>query len=164
MLEIGQDWKVAALIASMCVHFFLEEKMQEKIIKELLILSKKAFSKDEVPIAAIIAKDNKIIAKAYNTRNKSKITIDHAEIKAIIKANKILKRWILDDCDIYVTLKPCDMCCCAIKEARIKNIFYLLDTEYQSSLSKNININKLNFVNKEEEYKKILSTFFLNKR
>ncbi len=60
MLEIGQDWKVAALIASMCVHFFLEEKMQEKIIKELLILSKKAFSKDEVPIAAIIAKDNKI--------------------------------------------------------------------------------------------------------
>ena len=90
-------------------------------------LAKIAAKKGEVPIGAIIVYNNKIIAKSYNLREKKHDIMAHAEILAIKKASKRLKRWNLSDCDMYITLKPCSMCVSVIKQARLRNIFYLYD-------------------------------------
>lgn len=78
----------------------------------------------DVPIAAIIVKDNKIIAKAVNEREKKHNATLHAEMVAINEASKILNNWHLDNCEIYVTLEPCPMCASAILQARIKKIYF----------------------------------------
>ena len=80
--------------------------------------------KEEIPVGAIIVKNNKIIARAYNKREKTQLATNHAEIIAIQKACKKLKSWRLDDCDLYATLEPCPMCAGAIMNARIKNVFF----------------------------------------
>ena len=86
--------------------------------------AQKAYKKGEVPIGAVVVKNNKIISKAYNNREKSQIAINHAEIIAIKKACKKLHSWRLDECDLYVTLKPCPMCAGAIVNSRIKTVYY----------------------------------------
>ena len=86
--------------------------------------AEKAYKKNEIPIGAIIVKNDKVVAKAYNCREKKQNAIFHAESLAIFKACKKLKSWRLDDCDIYITLEPCLMCFGAILNARIKNIYY----------------------------------------
>ena len=86
--------------------------------------AKKAYEIDEVPVGAIITKDGKIIARAHNLKETKKIATAHAEILAIEKASKKLNNWRLEDCELYVTLKPCKMCRQVIKEARIKHVYY----------------------------------------
>ena len=81
--------------------------------------AKKALKSNNVPIGCVIVYKNKIIAKAYNKKNSKKISLYHAEILAIIKACKYLNTFILDNCTMYVTLKPCEMCMNAIAESRI---------------------------------------------
>lgn len=81
-------------------------------------------SQNDIPIGAVIVKDGKIIASAVNEREKNQRTGAHAEMLAIEKANKKLKNWRLNDCDIYVTLEPCPMCASAIIQARIKNVYF----------------------------------------
>lgn len=98
--------------------------MNEKYMQIALREAKKSFNLNEVPIGAVIVKDDIIIAKAHNTRNKTQNAINHAEILAISKACKKLKSWRLEDCDIYVTLEPCPMCAGAILNARIKNLYF----------------------------------------
>ena len=101
--------------------------MQEDIIKLMIeALNKKKKSRD-IPVMAVISCNQKIIAKSVNTREKHKNVLGHAEINAIIKASKKLKRWNLNDCEIYVTLKPCSMCYEVIKQSRIDTVYYLLD-------------------------------------
>ena len=127
---------------------------------------------EEIPIGAVIVKDNKIISKAYNTREKTQIATHHAEVLAIEKACKKLKSWRLDDCDIYVTLEPCPMCAGAILNARIKNVFFAVaDTENGGHSRFNMFNNTLNHStnciqdkNAEDENKKLIQNFFKNKR
>ena len=83
-----------------------------------------AFQKGEVPVGAVIVKDNKVIAKAYNLRETENCAVSHAEIIAIKNACEALGTWRLDDCSIYVTLEPCIMCTGAILNARLKNVYY----------------------------------------
>ena len=78
-------------------------------MKEALKEAQKAYSKEEIPVGAVIVKDNKIIAKAHNLKELKKTAIAHAEILAIQKANKKLQNWRLLNCDLYVTLEPCMM-------------------------------------------------------
>jgi tRNA(adenine34) deaminase len=99
----------------------LQEK--EKFMKIALSEAKKACDKLEVPVGAIIVKDGKIIARAYNQKETKFDTTKHAEILAIQKASKKLKSWRLIDCDMYVTLEPCSMCAGAIINARLKNVY-----------------------------------------
>ena len=96
----------------------------EIIEKELKKLVKKAIKKDEVPIAALIVHNNRIISEAFNLVNKKNNFMYHAEIIAINKAMKKLKNWRLNNCDLYVTLEPCLMCKEIIKKSRIKKVFY----------------------------------------
>ncbi|MBQ8887275.1 MAG: nucleoside deaminase [Candidatus Gastranaerophilales bacterium] len=81
-------------------------------------------SGNDIPIGAVIVKDGKIIAKAVNQREKKQNTVNHAEIIAIQKANKKLKNWRLNDCEMYVTLEPCPMCASAILQARISKLYF----------------------------------------
>lgn len=144
--------------------------MDDKIINELMKLSKIAAKKDEVPVGAVIVYNNKIIAKGYNKRNKSNLTIDHAEIIAITKASKKLKAWRLSQCDLYVSLEPCEMCKSVIKEARIKNVYYLVSqnsdkTQHNRTKFIKLDNKKTNIYSKiYSEYKKQLSDFFIDKR
>lgn len=97
-----------------------DKKYMRMAIKE----AKKAASKNEVPIGAVIVYDNKVIAKSHNLREKTNRATSHAEIIAIEKANKKMKSWRLDDCTLYVTIEPCPMCAGAIIQSRIKNVVY----------------------------------------
>lgn len=93
-------------------------------MKEAIKEAKKAYSKDEVPIGAVIVKDNKIIARAHNLKEKKQVAVSHAEIEAIQKATKKLGTWHLDECDLYVTLEPCPMCAGAIQLSRIRHVYF----------------------------------------
>ena len=97
--------------------------MEQKFMKEALKEAKKAYEKLEIPVGAVIVKNNKIIARAHNLKETKQTATAHAEILAIQKANKKLENWRLLGCDMYVTLEPCDMCMGAIIASRIKNIY-----------------------------------------
>lgn len=86
--------------------------------------AKKALGKGEIPVGAVIVKDNIVIAKAHNTREGIQNALAHAEISAIDQACKYLNNWRLDECDLYVTLEPCPMCCGAVLQSRIKNVYF----------------------------------------
>lgn len=128
--------------------------------------------KNEVPVGAVIVKNNKIISKSYNSREKDQISTHHAEIKAIEKANKKLKSWRLDDCDLYVTLEPCPMCAGAILNARIKNVIYSVPDKDNGAITKfNMLENTLNHTTnsiKDDEFAEqnlnLLQNFFKAKR
>ena len=144
--------------------------MEEKILKRLFQLADKSYNKKEFPVGAIIFDDNfNIISTGYNRRNKSNITIDHAEITAITRANKKLNSWRLNDLYMIVTLEPCDMCKTVIKEARLKEIYYIVPRLKYKKQYKNIIIKQYKIkndkINKQiEEYNQKISTFFNEKR
>lgn len=96
----------------------------EEFMKEALRFAKIAYKKDEVPVGAVIVKDNKIIAKAYNRRQKLQDATLHAEIIAIKKACKKLHTFRLNDCTLFVTLEPCAMCSGAIINARVGTVVF----------------------------------------
>lgn len=137
--------------------------MKNIIINELLKLSKKAFEKDEVPVGAIVVKNNKIVSKAYNNKNKTKLCTGHAEIIAIERAEKKLKDWRLDDCELYVTLEPCKMCKEVIRQSRIKTVKYLIKSSFNNEENKIINYKVENSI-LNSEFLKLLKEFFKNKR
>jgi len=97
--------------------------VEEKYMKEAIKQAKKAAEIGEVPIGCVIVYDGKIIARGYNRRRTDKNTLSHAELIAIKKASKKLGDWRLEDCDMYVTLEPCQMCAGAIVQSRIKRVY-----------------------------------------
>lgn len=97
--------------------------MENKYMKEALKQAQKTYEKEEVPVGAVIVKDGKVIARAYNQKEEKQDTTHHAEILAIQKASKKLKSWRLTGCEMYVTLEPCSMCAGAIIQARIKKVY-----------------------------------------
>lgn len=125
----------------------MENKKYIKIAyKEAL----KAYKKGDIPVGCVIVKNDKVIAKAYNKKEKNKIATYHAEILAINKACKKLKTWHLDDCILYSTMEPCIMCSGAIIQSRIKKIYYSISNKNFG----NIENNKI-FKNNKYEIKKI---------
>lgn len=95
-----------------------EEKYMRAAIRE----AKKAYALEEVPIGCVIVREGKIIARGYNRRNTDKNTLAHAEITAIKKASKKCGDWRLEDCTMYVTLEPCQMCAGAIVQSRMQKV------------------------------------------
>ena len=93
-------------------------------MREAMALAKMAEDIDEVPVGALIVRDGKIIAKAYNTRENSKCATHHAEILAIEEACRVLGGWRLPGCTLYVTMEPCAMCAGAIINARIPRVVF----------------------------------------
>ena len=96
--------------------------IDEKFMKEAIRQANKAALAGDVPIGCVIVKDDKIIARGYNKRNAKKTTLAHAELLAIEKASKKLGDWRLEECTMYITLEPCQMCAGAIVQARIPKV------------------------------------------
>ena len=96
----------------------------EDWIKKALRLAEKAFSKGEVPVGAVVVKDNKIIGQGYNQKEGLNDSTAHAEIIAITAASNTINDWRLNDCSIYVTKEPCPMCAGAIINSRLKSLFF----------------------------------------
>jgi tRNA(adenine34) deaminase len=94
----------------------------EKYMKAAILQAKKAYALDEVPIGCVIVRDGKIIARGYNRRNTDKNALAHAELSAIRRASKKTGDWRLEDCTMYVTLEPCQMCAGAIVQARMQRV------------------------------------------
>lgn len=135
--------------------------MEEKYMRLALKEAEKAYKKKEVPVGCVIVKDNKVIAKAHNIVEKKKDSTMHAEIIAIKKASKKLNNWRLIDCDMYVTLEPCQMCKSALELSRIRKVYY------STASDNDINIKKDKYI----EYKKyskitleLLRSFFKKRR
>ena len=123
-------------------------------------LNQKAIENGDIPVSAIITRNNKIIAKAYNQKYKNNNPFDHAEILAIKKASKKIKTPNLSECEMYVSLYPCSMCREVIKESKIKKVYYYTEN------NKSIN-NKIQYIKIDDNdlfFSKELSSFFDNKR
>ena len=96
---------------------------EEKYMKEAIKQAKKAYAIGEVPIGCVIVYQDKIVGRGYNRRITDKNTLSHAELNAIKKASKVMGDWRLDDCEMYITLEPCQMCSGAIVQSRIKKVY-----------------------------------------
>lgn len=146
-----------------------DEYFIELAIKE----AKKAYKKDEVPIGAVLVLDNKVIAKAHNTSEHGKNALEHAEIKVMNKASKILKQKRLWDCVLYVTIEPCTMCATAISMMRIKKLVYGASNPKGGGVESGVKFfeqptcfhaPKIVSKIKEKETSSLLKDFFKNKR
>ena len=138
--------------------------------------AKKAYDEGEVPVGAVIVKDDNVIAKAYNTKEKNKCSLEHAELSVIKLACGKLDNWRLIGTTIYVTLEPCPMCASAIKQSRINRVVYLLDNndintskivnEVFSLHDANVPVEKvkLDISKFDEEDIDIISKFFRKRR
>lgn len=96
----------------------------EAFMREAMALAGEAEALDEVPVGALVVKDGKVIARAYNTRETSKCATHHAEVLAIERACEALGGWRLIGTTLYVTMEPCAMCAGAIINARIPRVVY----------------------------------------
>lgn len=134
-------------------------------IDKIIELAKKAYDLDEIPVGAIIVKNNKIIGEGINSRSRESRVVGHAEINAIEEACRFIGDWRLDDCEMYVTLLPCMMCAGAILESRIKRVYYLCDrTNVCINVEKYLNVSKIENSRVCDEYMQLLKLFFENKR
>ena len=149
------------------------DSVHEKYMKEAIAQAKKAAKIEEVPIGCVIVKDDKIIARGYNQRNKRGSTLAHAEILAIKKASKVTGDWRLEGCTLYVTLEPCQMCAGAIVQARIPNVVIGCMNAKAGCAGSIINLLSMKEFNHqvnvikgimEEECSKMMKDFFANLR
>ena len=149
------------------------DKIHERFMKQALREAIKAEKLGEVPIGCVIVQNHKVIARGYNRRNTDKSTLSHAEMIAIRKASKKLGDWRLEDCSLYVTLEPCQMCAGAIVQARIKQVVMGSMNEKAGCAGSVLNIlenpsfNHQVLVEKgvlQEECTEILQRFFRNLR
>lgn len=126
--------------------------------------AKKASIEGNVPVGCVIVRNDEIISVASNKKNTENISIYHAEILAIISACKKIKNWNLEDCDMYVTLKPCLMCAGAIAESRINNVYYILESNYHLNFD-NMSL-KTNYIKITDNgyYSNMISDFFIDIR
>ncbi len=133
----------------------------QKAIEE----AKKA--KKDIPVGAVIVRDNKILASAHNEKELNNDVTSHAEIVAIRKAEQILENWRLEDCEMYVTLEPCPMCAWAIIQSRIKNLYFGSFDKNYGAFSSKLDLREISTSNlkiyggiMEDECDKILEEFF----
>lgn len=147
--------------------------MNQKFLDLAFKYAEKAYECDEIPIGAVIVKDNEVIGYGYNQKEQKNSVLEHAEIIAIRMASKKLNNWRLDDCDIYITLDPCPMCASAIKQSRIKNIYSALSNLDKENEKVVVDILKCDKTNPEvtlisniepDKSKKLLNSFFNIKR
>ena len=119
-------------------------------MRKALDLAQQSFSELEVPVGAVVVKDNKIISTGRNRRELGKNALYHAEIEAIDGACKILNSWRLSDCDLYVTLEPCPMCAGAIINSRVKRLIFGAKDPKAGSCGSVVNLFNLPYNHKPE--------------
>lgn len=141
--------------------------LDKKVLDLLLKNAEKAYKKGEIPVSAVILdQSGRIISSSFNDRQKKYNVLGHAEINAILKAEKKVRDWRLDGYSMIVTLEPCNMCSVIIKESRLGKVYYFLPKKKEDS-SWEINIEKeqINDYKKyTNNFKRLLTDFFNNKR
>ena len=172
--EPGQDRNVAALsIMSRCDCFLQKMNKHEIYMLEALKEAELAKLEDEVPIGCVIVKNDQIIARSHNQRDKTNNPLGHAETLAIKKASEVLKDWQLVDCDLYVTIEPCTMCAGAIIQSRIKKVIYGAPDLRGGAFGSSLNVLEAKDINHrpeviggvlQEECTKIIKDYFKSKR
>ncbi len=144
-------------------------KESEKYMRAAIREAKKAYALNEVPIGCVIVRDDRIIARGYNRRNTDKNALAHAELAAIRKASKKCGDWRLEDCTMYVTLEPCQMCAGAIVQARMHKVVIAARNPKAGCAGSVINLLQMEGFNHqveietgllEEECSAMLSCFF----
>ncbi len=142
-------------------------------MKQALDEAQRAYQVGEVPIGALLVRDDIVVAKDYNFRETSKDPTDHAEIRVIRKAAKLFGGWRLEGCTLYVTLEPCPMCAGAILNARIKRLVFGAFDAKGGAAGTVVNLLEDKRFNHqveviagimEEECKQLLQSFFKNLR
>tara|TARA_Y200000002_G_scaffold6194_1_gene5283 strand:+ start:199 stop:642 length:444 start_codon:yes stop_codon:yes gene_type:complete len=136
-------------------------------MKQALIEAQKAFEADEVPVGAVIAIDNKIIARAHNLTERLNDVTAHAEMQVITSAANYLNGKYLSGCTLYVTLEPCVMCIGAIYWARLSRIVFAAGDPKRGYQRAHINLHPKSTVSSgimESEAVKLLNKFFDSKR
>jgi tRNA(adenine34) deaminase len=96
----------------------------EYFMREALRQAQKAYAAEEVPVGAVVAREGKIIARAYNQVELLKDATAHAEMLALTQAEAAVGNWRLTDCDLYVTKEPCAMCAGAVVHTRIRRVIF----------------------------------------
>ena len=132
----------------------------------------KAFAEDEVPIGCVIVKEDKVIARAHNRKEKKNDAVAHAESECIRKAERKLGAWYLKGCELYVTLEPCIMCAGAIINSRIDKVWFAARDPKGGAFGSNLDITEIKKLNhypeygfvEDREYIKLLKDFFKGKR
>ena len=148
----------------------IDSKQKEKWMFSALSEAKKAEKMDEVPIGAIIVKDNAIIGRGFNQMESLKDSTAHAEVIAITSASNTIGDWRLNKCSLYVTKEPCLMCIGAILNSRIENLYYgMSDKENgyittKKFINNSVHLKSIEGSILEYDSKKIIQDFFLNKR
>lgn len=146
--------------------------MHNKFMNEAIKQAKISLENNEVPVGAVIVKDNKIIAAAHNEKEERGVATAHAEILAIEAASKILGDWRLNGCSMYVTLEPCPMCAGAILQSRISEIHIGTFDEVAGACGSVIDILGSKYLNSKaivqwhycDECSNLLSDFFKSRR
>ena len=146
--------------------------MKNVFMEKALELARQSANEGEVPVGAVIVKDNRIIACGRNRRELGKNALYHAEIEAIDNACKALGGWRLWQCEMYVTLEPCPMCAGAIINSRIKAVYYGASDNKAGSFGSVVDFNHLPYNHKPEIYadsmadeaQNLLTEFFYNLR
>ncbi len=100
------------------------KELDRYCLERAMRMAKRAGAMGEVPVGAVIEKDGKIIATAYNRKENENDPTAHAEILVLKKAGKKLGSWRLKGCTLYVTLEPCMMCYGAIIQSRVKRVVF----------------------------------------
>ena len=145
----------------------------EKYMKEAIRQAKKAYAIGEVPIGCVIVHDGKIIGRGYNRRTIDKNTLAHAELMAIKKASKKLEDWRLEECTMYVTLEPCQMCSGAIVQSRMTRVVVGCMNPKAGCAGSILNLLQMEEFNHqvelttgvlEEECSQMMKTFFIELR
>ena len=98
--------------------------MQNRFMAEALLEAQLAYDAGEIPVGAVIVKNGEILARGHNLRETEQNALAHAETVAIRRACELLGSWRLEDCDLYVTLEPCAMCCGAIAQSKIRRVYF----------------------------------------
>src|SRR4029077_21091804 len=102
----------------------IDQPSDETFMREALRLARKAFEKEEVPVGAIVVRNGKVIARAFNQVEMLKDATAHAEMLAITQAEAAVGDWRLNDCDLYVTKEPCPMCAGALVHVQIRRVIF----------------------------------------
>lgn len=147
--------------------------MYEELMREAIREAEKAFNKDEIPVGAVIVRDNQIISKAHNNVEKLNNPFGHAEIIALQEAAKILNTPNLSGCELVVTLEPCAMCAGALINAKIKRLIFGAVNHKYGAVITHIKLLDISTFNHKvevvypilpDECAEIISQFFKNKR
>src|SRR5256714_5633806 len=142
-------------------------------MREALRLARKAYAAEEVPVGAVVVRDGRIIARAFNQVELLKDATAHAEMLVLTQAEAAIGDWRLTDCDLYVTKEPCIMCAGALVHARIRRLIFRCKDERAGAAGSLLNVLQIPTLNHrcdiasgvlQNECAAMLQDYFKNKR